>query len=71
MWEQYKKTFRGMQVLIGLVTIGVLVLARRASIAGGFFAMMQCGALFGAMWGARLKRLFEGSRAGRLPARRG
>jgi hypothetical protein len=71
MWEQYRKTFRGIQVVIGLITIGVFILTRRASIAAGFFSMMQCGALVGAMWGARLKRLFEGSRAGWLPPRRG
>lgn len=71
MWEQYKKTFRGMQIVISLVTIAVLLVTRRASIAAGFFSMMQCGALFGAMWGARLKRLFEGSGAGRFRARRG
>jgi hypothetical protein len=70
MWEQYRKTIRGMQIVIGLVTMGVFVLTRRVSIAAGFFAMMQCGALVGAMWGARLKRLIEGSRAARLPARR-
>jgi hypothetical protein len=70
MWEQYKKTFRGMQIAIGIVTIAVLVLTRRATIGAGFFAMMQGGAVFGAMWGARLKRLFESSTAGRLPPRR-
>ncbi len=67
MWEQYKKTFRATQVAIGLVTITVLVLTRRASIAAGFFATMQTGAIFGAMWAARLKGLFDRSGAGRFP----
>jgi hypothetical protein len=70
MWQQYSKTFREMQMAICLVTFAVIVLTRRENIAAAFFVMMQGGAIFGAMWGVRLKRLFEGSRAGRLPSRR-
>ena len=70
MWQQYTKTFRGMQIAIWLVTVAVLVLTRRGTTAAWFFVMMQGGAIYGAMWGARLKRLFGGSRTGRLPPRR-
>ena len=56
MWEQYTKTFREMQMAIWLVTVAVLVLTRRETVAGAFFVMMQGGAIFGAMWGVRLKR---------------
>ena len=70
MLERYKKTFKGMQIVIWLVTIGVLVLTRRLNIAAGFFVMMQGGAILGAMWGARLKRLFDDQAAGRLRSRR-
>ncbi len=59
MWEQYKKTFRGMQMAIGLVALAVLVRTGRATVAAGFFAMMQGGAVFGAIGGARLKRLMS------------
>jgi hypothetical protein len=70
MWEQYKKTFRGMQIAILLVTITVRMLTHSPMIAVTFFGMMQGGAIFGAMWGARLRRLFVTPRPGRLPARR-
>ena len=70
MFDQYRRTFKGMQIVIGLVTMAVWVLTKRPSIAAGFFVVMQCGAVFGAMWGARLKRLFDAQAAGRLPPRR-
>jgi hypothetical protein len=70
MWDTYKRTFREMQIAIWLVTVSVLVLTRREPLAAGFFVMMQGGAIFGAMWGARLKRHFGSSRANRLPPRR-
>ncbi len=70
MWQQYMKTFREMQIAIWLVTVAVLFLTRRESVAGAFFVMMQGGAIFGAIWGVRLKRLFQGSRPRRFPPRR-
>jgi len=74
MWQrflqQYKRTFRGMQIAIWLVAIGALVLTHKIYVAAAFVAAMQVGAIFGAMWGLRLKTLFEGSRARSLPARR-
>ena len=74
MWQlmiaQYKKTFRGMQIAIWLVAIGSLALTHKFFVAAAFLATMQVGAVFGAMWGLRLKRLFDGPRGGALPARR-
>jgi hypothetical protein len=74
MWQQvlqqYKRTFRGMQIAIAVVTIGSLVLTHRVFVAAAFLVTMQVGAIFGAAWGVRLKTLFEGSRDRRLPARR-
>jgi uncharacterized membrane protein YfcA len=57
MWEQYRKTFSSMQTFIALFSVAVFFLLGRSwSLAAGFFVVMQAGALFGAMWGARLKR---------------
>src|SRR5689334_2980833 len=55
MLEQYKKTFLRMQVLIAVVTIGVLAWTHVWPLAALFFATMQLGAVSGAMWGVRLK----------------
>jgi hypothetical protein len=70
MWEQYKKTVASTQVLIAMVTIAALIASHRFYIAGGFFIAMQFGALFGAMWATRLRRLVL-HRGGTLPERRG
>jgi hypothetical protein len=55
MWEQYKKTFWGMQMLIVLVTGTVLAWRHIWSLAGLFFITMQVAAVLGAMWGNRLQ----------------
>lgn len=70
MWEQYKKTFRGMQIAIGLVVLGVLFVTHNLRVAAVFFATMQIGAILGAGWGLRLKRILERPTVGRLPGRR-
>jgi len=57
MWEQYRKTFGSMQVFIAMVVVALFfALGRAWALAAGFFLMMQVGAIFGAMWAARLKR---------------
>jgi hypothetical protein len=66
MWEQYKKTALGIQIVIAIVTIGVLVISRTLAAGGVFFAAMQLSALLGAGWAARLKRLQERGRLLRL-----
>ena len=55
MWEQYKKTVWGMQVVIGVIAGTVLVLSYLFGAAAFFFATMQVAAVVGAMWGIRLK----------------
>ena len=69
MWEHYRKTFVGMQIVIALVTIGVfLLLGHSALRAGVFFVVMQIGAVIGALWAARLKAMVERRRLA-LPLR--
>lgn len=65
MWEQYKRTFGAIQVVIGMVTFGVLLWSRIWPLAGLFFVTMQIAAAIGAMWGHRLK----GKAARRMLAR--
>jgi hypothetical protein len=55
MWEQYKKTFVRIQVVIAVVSIGVLARTHVWPLAMLFFVAMQLGAVSGAMWGVRLK----------------
>jgi hypothetical protein len=55
MWEQYMKTFWRIQVVIVLVSIGVIAWTHLWPLAAMFFATMQLGAVSGAMWGVRLK----------------
>lgn len=55
MWEQYRKTFWGMQAAIWFFALAVLVWTRLWTSAATFFLTMQIGAVSGAMWGARLK----------------
>jgi hypothetical protein len=55
MWDQYKKTLWGLQVVIGVIAGAVLVLSHSLGAAAFFFATMQVAAVVGAMWGIRLK----------------
>jgi hypothetical protein len=66
-FEQYKKTFAGMQALIALVTIGVMVfIGVHWTQAAMFFGVMQVAAVLGAFWAARIKGL-AARRADALP----
>ncbi len=56
MWDQYKKTFVRMQVMILFVTALVHAWSHLWTVAAVFFAVMQTGSALGAMWGFRLKR---------------
>jgi hypothetical protein len=57
MWEQYRKTFVGMQVTIAAITGGAYFTMYRSFVpAAVFFVVMQSGALLGAYWGMRLKK---------------
>jgi hypothetical protein len=62
MWEQYKKTFLGMQTVMGFIAAGVLLGTHRLFAAAVFFVVMQLGAVLGAMWGSRLKSRLQGIR---------
>ena len=62
MWEQYKKTAVGIQVVIGIVTVAILILSRTWAAGGMFFVVMQFSALLGAGWATRLHRLQERGR---------
>ena len=59
MWEQYKKTAVGIQIVIGIVTLAVVIWSRTLSAGGVFFVAMQLSALLGAGWATRLKRIKE------------
>jgi hypothetical protein len=59
--QQYRKTFVTMQVVIGIITATVLIQTHRLIAAFAFFVVMQLGAVFGAMWAARLRSLVETS----------
>jgi hypothetical protein len=69
MWEQYKKTLKGMQIIIAAITAGIFVWSHLWTVAAMFFVTMQFAAVVGAMWGQRLKEKVD--RAALLSARRG
>jgi hypothetical protein len=54
-WEHYKKTFTGMQVLIWAVAaIVYLFFGHSLQRAGAFLVVMQFSAVIGAVWAARI-----------------
>jgi uncharacterized protein involved in cysteine biosynthesis len=59
MWEQYKRTFWGMQIFICSVTVAIFIWAHLVLLSAIFFLTMQLGALLGAVWAARLKNKLE------------
>ena len=70
MWDQYKKTFSGMQAMILLVSVGVFLATGYVLVAGVFFVAMQLSAVIGAMWAYRLRRKFEGASPDSISANR-
>jgi hypothetical protein len=66
MWEQYRKTARGIQIVIAIVTIAIVIWSRHLAAGGVFFVAMQMGAILGAGWATRLQRLQERGRLLRL-----
>ena len=61
MWQQYRKTFVGMQVTIFLVTVGMyLVLHHEWFLAAKFFVVMQVASVIGVFWGQRLRARIRG-----------
>jgi hypothetical protein len=70
MWQHYQRTFAGMQIMIAVVTVGIyFFLGRQMAAAVMFFIVMQIGALLGAAWAARLRRLMERRHSGLLRSR--
>ncbi len=61
MLERYKRTFVATQASIAAVTVAILLQSHRLFAAVAFFGAMELGALFGAMWAARIKRRIERS----------
>jgi hypothetical protein len=60
MWEQYKRTFLRMQLLIVLVSAGMyLFLTRAVAPTLTFFLVLQAAAIAGAHWGAQLRKRFS------------
>jgi hypothetical protein len=68
MWEHYKKTFVGIQMVILLVAGAVMFWTHQLGLAALFFATMQVGAVVGATWAQRLKTKLA-PHAGSLPQR--
>jgi hypothetical protein len=57
MWEQYRKTFRGMQLLMALVTLGVYFRFYHHWLPTlQFFVILQVAGIAGAYWGSQLKK---------------
>jgi len=59
MWNHYKRTFVGMQLVIALVTVLVFLVSHYWVQAFIFFMVMQLGSAGGAVWGKRLKRKLQ------------
>jgi uncharacterized membrane protein YfcA len=67
MWEHYKSTFLGMQLMILTVTAAVyLFFGHVATMAAIFFLTMQVGSVLGAWWANRLRRRL-GEQRDKLP----
>jgi hypothetical protein len=73
MWQHYKRTFKGMQIMIALTAIAAyLFFGHRPAMAATFYGVMQVGAVAGAAWAARLRMLLAAARrdSGLLKPRR-
>ena len=71
MWEQYRKTFFGMQAVIWLVTAVVyLFFGHQWRMAATFFLVMQFSSLSGAIWAARIRSMMQRQSVGLVKVRR-
>jgi len=59
MLERYRRTFYGTQSIIAVVTAAIFFQLRVWQTAAVFFAVMQVGAVVGALWAGSLKRRIE------------
>ena len=55
MWELYKKTVWGMQIMIFAVAGGIFVWRHAWDLAAIFLVTMEIGAVLGAAWGSHLQ----------------
>ena len=64
MWEQYKKTFLGVQVLaVGVAAWVYLGISHWWRPAAFIFLVMEVSGVFGAMWASRIRRRMESQRS--------
>ena len=54
-FEQYKKTFWGMQAVMLAATLIIWAVSHSRDLAGLFFVVMQGSSMIGAAWALRLK----------------
>jgi uncharacterized membrane protein YfcA len=59
MWEQYKRTFIGMQIVMTAAAVLVFFATHYWPHSVGFFLVMQIGSALGALWGNRLRRKIQ------------
>ena len=59
MWDQYKRTFLGMQLVIAAVATLTFFVSHFWAHAVVFFFIMQLGSVLGAAWGNRLRRRIQ------------
>jgi hypothetical protein len=59
MWDHYKRTFVGVQLVIAIVTALVFLASHYWVHAAMFFLFMQIGSVGGAVWGNRLRRKLQ------------
>ena len=71
MWQHYKKTVVGMQVVIWTITAAVyLFFGHQWHMAATFFLVMQFSAVSGAVWAARIGAMVRRDGTVALKARR-
>lgn len=59
-FEQYKKTFWGMQAVMIAACLMIWAISHSRDLAGLFFVVMQVCSLLGASWGVRLRNKAAG-----------
>jgi hypothetical protein len=58
MWDHYKKTFLGTQIVIAVVTLSVFLFFGHSIFrAMTFFVIMQWSAVIGATWAGRIRAM--------------
>jgi hypothetical protein len=60
MWEHYKKSFWGMQLVIALMTLAACRFAyHHVAPTIEFFAILQVASVFGGYWAFRIKQRYS------------